>query len=51
MVRYRGAIDDNAQVEAYAKERYVAQVLDNILAGKPAGVADKRAAGCLIKRM
>ncbi|GAB2454699.1 hypothetical protein GCM10011375_02270 [Hymenobacter qilianensis] len=51
VVRYRGAIDDNAQVEAYAKERYVAQVLDNILAGKPAGVADKRAAGCLIKRM
>jgi thiol-disulfide isomerase/thioredoxin len=50
-VRYKGAIDDNAQVEAFAKEHYLAQALDNILAGKPAGVADKRAAGCLIKKM
>ncbi|TGE19297.1 redoxin domain-containing protein [Hymenobacter elongatus] len=50
VVRYKGAIDDNAQVEAYAKERYLAQALDNILAGRPVGVADKRAAGCLIKK-
>ncbi|SMB97157.1 alkyl hydroperoxide reductase/ Thiol specific antioxidant/ Mal allergen [Hymenobacter roseosalivarius DSM 11622] len=50
-VRYKGAIDNNAQIEAYAKEHYVAQALDNILAGRPAGVADKRAAGCLIKKM
>ena len=50
-VRYKGAIDDNAQVEAYAKEHYLAQALDNILAGKAAGITDKRAAGCLIKRM
>lgn len=49
-VRYKGAIDDNPQVENYVKEKYVAQVLDNLLAGRPAGVADKRAAGCLIKR-
>lgn len=49
-VRYKGAIDDNAQVESYVKEQYLAQALDNILAGKPAGVADKRAAGCLIKK-
>ncbi|PJJ55056.1 redoxin domain-containing protein [Hymenobacter chitinivorans] len=50
VIRYKGAIDDNAQVEAYAKEKYVAQVLDNLLAGRPAGVPDKRAAGCLIKK-
>lgn len=49
-VRYKGAIDDNPQVENYVKERYLAQALDNVLAGRPAGVADKRAAGCLIKR-
>lgn len=50
VVRYKGAIDDNPQVENYVKEKYLAQVLDNLLAGRPAGVADKRAAGCLIKR-
>ncbi|MBC6990605.1 MULTISPECIES: redoxin domain-containing protein [Hymenobacter] len=49
-VRYKGAIDDNAQVESYVKERYLAQALDNVLAGRPVGVTDKRAAGCLIKR-
>jgi thiol-disulfide isomerase/thioredoxin len=49
-IRYRGAIDDNPQVAANAKEHYLRQVLDNVLAGRPAGVADKRAAGCLIKR-
>ncbi|TGE22926.1 redoxin domain-containing protein [Hymenobacter metallicola] len=50
VVRYKGAIDDNAQVEAYAKDKYLAQALDNILAGRPVGVTDKRAAGCLIKK-
>jgi len=51
VVRYKGAIDDNPQVEAYVKEAYLARALDNVLAGRPAGGADKRAAGCLIKRM
>ena len=49
-VRYKGAIDDNPQVESYVKENYLQQALDNLLAGRPAGVPDKRAAGCLIKR-
>ncbi len=49
-VRYKGAIDDNPQMEGYAKEHYLQQTLDNLLAGRPAGVPDKRAAGCLIKR-
>ena len=49
-VRYRGAIDDNPQVENYVKQKYLEQVLDNLLAGRAAGVPDKRAAGCLIKR-
>jgi len=50
-VRYKGAIDDNPQVEGYVKERYLATALDDVLAGRPSSVADKRAAGCLIKRM
>ncbi|AHJ98816.1 redoxin domain-containing protein [Hymenobacter swuensis] len=49
-VRYKGAIDDNPQVEAYVKEKYLEQALNNLLAGRPVGVADKRAAGCLIKK-
>lgn len=49
-IRYKGAIDDNPQVEAYVKEKYLEQALNNLLAGRPAGVADKRAAGCLIKK-
>jgi peroxiredoxin len=48
-VRYKGAIDDNPQVEGYVKERYLAEAIDNVLAGKP-GAPDKRAVGCLIKR-
>lgn len=49
-VRYHGAIDDNPQMDAYVKQRYVQQVLDNLLAGRPAGLASQRAAGCLIKK-
>ncbi len=49
-VRYRGAIDDNPQVASGVQQHYLQQVLDNVLAGHPVGVADKRAAGCLIKR-
>ena len=49
-VRYRGAIDDNPQVASSVQQHYLKQVLENLLAGRAAGVADKRAAGCLIKR-
>ena len=49
-IRYRGAIDDNPQVAGSVQQPYLKQVLDNVLAGRPAGIADKRAAGCLIKR-
>ena len=49
-VRYRGAIDDNPQVAGSVQQYYLKQVLDNVLNGRPAGVEDKRAAGCLIKR-
>lgn len=49
-VRYKGGIDDNPQVEGDVRQRYLAQALDNLLAGRPVGVADNRAAGCLIKK-
>ena len=49
-VRYRGAIDDNPQVASNVQQKYLQQVLDNLLGGRPAGVEGKRAAGCLIKR-
>ena len=49
-VRYRGAIDDNPQIASGVQQHYLQQVLDNLLAGRPAGVADKRPTGCLIKR-
>lgn len=51
VVRYKGAIDDNPQMESYVKEAHLARALDNVLAGRPVGVAQHRAAGCLIKRM
>ena len=50
VVRYQGAIDDNPQVAGSVQQRYLQQALDNVLAGRPAGVEGKRAAGCLIKR-
>lgn len=50
VVRYQGAIDDNPQVASGVQQRYLQQALDNVLAGRPAGVEGKRAAGCLIKR-
>jgi len=49
-VRYRGAIDDNPQVASGVQQAYLQQVLESLLAGRPTAVADKRAAGCLIKR-
>lgn len=50
VVRYSGAIDDNPQVAGSVQQRYLQQALDNVLAGRPAGIEGKRAAGCLIKR-
>ena len=48
-IRYRGAIDDNPQMAGSVQQAYLKQVLDNLLAGRPAGVEEKRAAGLKIK--
>ncbi|WP_192821778.1 redoxin family protein [Rufibacter sp. LB8] len=49
-LRYKGAIDDNPQMESYVKENYLRTALDNVLANKTVTAAEKRATGCLIKR-
>ncbi|RNI29703.1 thioredoxin family protein [Rufibacter immobilis] len=49
-LRYKGAIDDNPQAEAYVKQRYLANALEALLAGRSVPAAELRATGCLIKR-
>lgn len=49
-IRYRGAIDDNPQMEAYVKERFLKGAIDAVLAGQASGLSEKRASGCLIKK-
>jgi peroxiredoxin len=49
-LRYKGAIDDNPQAEAYVKDRYLANALDGILAGRTLTTAERHTIGCSIKR-
>ncbi|MBC7448098.1 MAG: redoxin domain-containing protein [Hymenobacteraceae bacterium] len=49
MLRYKGAIDDNPQVEGDVREAYLRLALDAVAAGKSLSTADRRAPGCLIK--
>ncbi len=48
---YKGAIDDNpsAQADPLKSTNYVAQVLDAVLAGKPAPVSETKPYGCGVK--
>ena len=50
VLKYKGAIDDNPQVEAGVKNNYLKSVIDEVLANKPVTTADKRPTGCMIKR-
>ena len=50
-VSYRGAVDDRLTYEnqkAEAKDHYLRDALDNMLAGEPVAVASTEAPGCLI---
>ena len=47
-LRYQGAIDDSRAV-AQVKERYAANALDAVLAGREVPVAETRALGCTTK--
>lgn len=50
VLKYKGAIDDNPQVETGVKNYYLRNVIDEMLANRSVSVTDKRATGCLIKR-
>jgi peroxiredoxin len=49
VVRYIGAIDDNSEDAAAAKEKYVENAVDALLAGKEIAVKETKAIGCGIK--
>jgi peroxiredoxin len=50
VLKYKGAIDDNPQVESGVKNNYLRTVIDEVLANKNVSAADRRATGCMIKR-
>lgn len=49
IVRYIGAIDDNADDVAAVKQKYVEKAVDNLLAAKPVSPDFTKAIGCSIK--
>ncbi len=49
VVRYVGAIDDNAQDEMKVTKHYVAEAVNSLLAGKPVATPKTKAIGCGIK--
>lgn len=51
VLKYKGAIDDNPQLESGVKNYYLRSVIDSVLANKTVATLDKqRATGCLIKK-
>jgi thiol-disulfide isomerase/thioredoxin len=48
-LRYSGKMDDSWQVPANAKDFYLRDAVDAILAGKPVKVAETHSIGCTIK--
>ncbi|WP_242922922.1 thioredoxin family protein [Pontibacter liquoris] len=50
VLKYKGAIDDNPQLESGVKEFYLKRVLDEVLANKTVTTLGKRPTGCLIKK-
>ena len=49
VVKYIGAIDDNWEDATAAKEKYVEDAVEALLAGKPIAVKSTKAIGCSIK--
>jgi len=49
VVKYIGAIDDNSQDATAVKTTYLANALDELLAGKPVSTPETKAIGCSIK--
>jgi len=48
-LRYSGKLDDNWQAPADAKEFYLRDAVEAVLAGKPVKVAETHSIGCTIK--
>ena len=49
IVKYIGAIDDNYQDASAVKEKYLANAIDALLAGKEPNPSFTKAIGCSIK--
>lgn len=50
VVRYIGAIDDNVRNADAVKERFVANAVNELLAGKEVSVKETKAIGCSVKQ-
>ena len=49
VVKYIGAIDDNVRNAAGVKDRFLANAVNELLAGKAVSVTETRAIGCTVK--
>lgn len=50
VVKYIGAIDDNVRSAAEVKERFLANAVNELLAGKEVSVKETKAIGCSVKQ-
>jgi hypothetical protein len=50
IVKYIGAIDDNVRSADAVKERFVANAVNELLAGKEVSVKETKAIGCTVKQ-
>ena len=50
LLKYKGAIDDNPQLESGVKENYLKNAIEAVLGNRNIEAFDKRATGCLIKK-
>ena len=51
LLKYKGAIDDNPQLEAGVRDYYLRNALEAVLANRPVPHGEKRPFGCMIKRL
>jgi hypothetical protein len=50
ILKYKGAIDDNPQLESGVKDSYLRNAIEAVLNDRNVQSFDKRATGCLIKK-
>ncbi|MFC5269518.1 thioredoxin family protein [Adhaeribacter terreus] len=50
ILKYKGAIDDNPQLESGVKDTYLRNAIEAVLNDRNVQAFDKRATGCLIKK-